>query len=210
MEGNPVIALTGGIASGKTAVSDRFAARGAIVVDTDRIARNVVRPGSRGLSLLIEVFGASIVDAEGQLDRAALRALIFSDDAARQRVNAVLHPLIEAEARAAVDAAEGPYVILVVPLLVETGLFGDADRVLVVDVPVALQVERLQARDGVDEAQARATLAAQASREQRLSMADDVIDNTGSLKALDAQVDALDRRYRTLRSLPAGRSRQDD
>jgi dephospho-CoA kinase len=194
----PVIALTGGIASGKTAVSDRFAALGASVVDTDRIAREVVRPGRPGLSLLSDAFGSSIVDSAGQLDRAALRERIFADDAARAKLNSLLHPLIETAAAAEVEVANGPYVILVVPLLVETGLFGDADRVLVVDVPEAVQLERLQGRDGVTAAQARAALAAQATREQRLAVADDVIENSGSLAELDAQVAGLDQRYRTL------------
>jgi dephospho-CoA kinase len=192
----PVIALTGGIASGKTAVSDRFASRGATVVDTDRIARDVVQPGRPGLNGLIEVFGEAIVDASGHLNRPVLRERIFADASARARVNAVLHPLIEAAAREAIADADGPYVILVVPLLVETGLFGDADRVLVVDVPESVQLDRLTARDGVGRDQARAALAAQATREQRLAVADDVIENSGSLTDLDVQVERLDRRYR--------------
>src|SRR6056297_1217894 len=184
----PVIALTGGIASGKTAVSDRFSALGASVVDTDCIAREVVAPDSAGL--------ARVVAASGELDRLALRDRIFDDAAARARLEGILHPLIEARARDAIRAADGPYVVLVVPLLIETGLFGDADRVLVVDVPRAVQLERLTARDGVTPDQARAALAAQATREQRLAVADDVIDNSGALEALDEQVARLDHAYR--------------
>ncbi|SRR6056297_2427891 len=192
----PVIALTGGIASGKTAVSDRFSALGASVVDTDCIAREVVAPDSAGLARVVEAFGDTVLAASGELDRLALRDRIFDDAAARARLEGILHPLIEARARDAIRAADGPYVVLVVPLLIETGLFGDADRVLVVDVPRAVQLERLTARDGVTPDQARAALAAQATREQRLAVADDVIDNSGALEALDEQVARLDHAYR--------------
>lgn len=195
-----VIALTGGIASGKTAVSDRFAARGIPVVDTDRIAREVVAPGTTGLAEVAAAFGKGILDAEGRLDRNALRKRIFGDAEDRERLEAILHPQIERAARAAVDAADGPYVILVVPLLVETGLFDDADRVLVVDVPESIQVERLMARDGVTAEQARDALAAQASRTRRLAVADDVIENVGVEDALDAEVQRLDQAYRDLRN----------
>ena len=195
-----VIALTGGIASGKTAVSDRFAARGIPVVDTDRIAREVVAPGTTGLAEVAAAFGKGILDAEGRLDRSALRKRIFGDAEDRERLEAILHPQIERAARAAVDAADGPYVILVVPLLVETGLFDDADRVLVVDVPESIQVERLMARDGVTAEQARDALAAQASRTRRLAVADDVIENVGVEDALDAEVQRLDQAYRDLRN----------
>lgn len=194
----PVIALTGGIASGKTAVSDRFSALGAVVIDTDRIARDVVAPGSEGLGRVVDAFGDRVLGADGGLDRRALRDRIFEDAAARDRLESVLHPRIETRAREAIRAADGPYVILVVPLLVETGLFDDADRVLVIDVPEAVQLERLTARDGVTADQARAALAAQATREQRLAVADDVIENTGTLEALDEQVRRLDREYRGL------------
>lgn len=192
----PVVALTGGIASGKTAVSDRFAALGVPVVDTDTIAREVVAPGTSGLAAVVAEFGPEILDADGGLDRAALRRRIFSDPAARRRLESILHPRIAAEARRRIDAAEGPYAVLVVPLLVESGLFADADRVLVVDVPESMQVERLLDRDGMDADAARAALDAQAPRSRRLAAADDVIDNSGSLQALDDQVRALDRAYR--------------
>ncbi|MGB0514603.1 MAG: dephospho-CoA kinase [Wenzhouxiangellaceae bacterium] len=194
----PVIALTGGIASGKTAVSNAFAARGAPVVDTDVIAREVVAPGSDGLAQVRAEFGDGVITADGALGRAALRRLIFADDGARSRLETILHPLIEGEARARLSRIEAPYAILVVPLLVESGLFGDADRVLVVDVPESVQIERLTARDGVDRTQAESALAAQVSREQRLRHADDVIDNSGSLEALKRRVAELDRDYRQL------------
>lgn len=194
----PVVALTGGIASGKTAASDAFAALGVEVVDTDLLAREVVEPGSDGLDALIEAFGAETVDANGALDRQALRQRVFSNPDARARLDGILHPLIEKLARKRLARATGPYAILVVPLLVETGLFGDADRVLVVDVPESTQIERLTSRDRVDPAQARRMLAAQASRAQRLAAADDVIENTGSLEELGEQVAMLDRRYRRI------------
>ncbi|MDT8449895.1 MAG: dephospho-CoA kinase [Wenzhouxiangellaceae bacterium] len=191
-----VIALTGGIASGKTAVSDAFAALGVPVVDTDRIAREVVAPGSDGLAAVREAFGDAVVDAVGGLDRARLRARIFEDAAARDKLEAILHPRIAAEARRRLAEIEAPYAILVVPLLVESGLFTDADRVLVVDVPEDIQVERLTRRDGMSRAQADAALAAQARRADRLAAADDVIENTGSLDDLKRRVAELDREYR--------------
>ncbi|MBY6203607.1 dephospho-CoA kinase [Halomonas denitrificans] len=197
-----VIALTGGIASGKTAVSDRFAALGVPVVDTDLLARDVVAPGTPGLDDVVEAFGAELLDETGALDRRALRERIFGDADARRRLESLLHPRIVQAARQAIERAGSDpqvrYVVLVVPLLVETGLFEDADRVLVVDVPETLQLERLAARDGVGVEQARAAVAAQATREQRLAVADDVIDNTGSLDALDEEVERLDRQYRAL------------
>jgi dephospho-CoA kinase len=192
-----VVALTGGIASGKSAVSDRFAELGAPVVDTDVIAREVVEPGSDGLAEIEREFGRDVMDGDS-LDRAALRRRIFDDPEARARLERILHPRIAAEARRRVAALDAPYAILVVPLLVETGLFGDADRVLVVDAPGWLQIERLTTRDGIDRNDAEAALRAQADREDRLARADDVIVNTGSLEDLAAEVDRLDATYRRL------------
>jgi len=191
-----IVALTGGVASGKTAVSDRFAERGVPVVDTDVLAREVVAPGSPGLAEVEAAFGAEIIDADGALDRSALRQRIFDDPDARNRLERILHPRIAEEARRRLASEAAPYAILVVPLLVESGLFEDADRVLVVDVPEAVQIERLIARDGGTRDQAEAMLAAQASREQRLARADDVIENTGTLEDLRRRVDALDATYR--------------
>ncbi len=190
------VALTGGIASGKTAVSDRFAALGASVVDTDRISREVLEPGSDGLEEVCRAFGQGVLGADGGLDRAAMRERVFSDEAARRKLEAIVHPRVRRRARALVREATGPYVVLVVPLLVETGLFQDADRVLVVDVPEEVQVERLVSRDGGTREQVRAMLDAQATRQQRLSVADDRIDNSGGLDDLDKAVARLDAIYR--------------
>ncbi|MGK7295800.1 MAG: dephospho-CoA kinase [Candidatus Wenzhouxiangella sp. M2_3B_020] len=194
-----VVALTGGIASGKTAVSDRFAELGAPVIDTDVIARAVVEPGSEGLAEIEREFGREVLDGES-LDRAALRRRIFDDSGARNRLERILHPRIAAEAERRIAGLDAPYAVLVVPLLVESGLFGDADRVLVVDVPESVQIERLTARDGVDRDDAEAALRAQADRDERLARADDVVVNTGSLDRLRAEVDRLDVAYRELAS----------
>ena len=193
-----VIALTGGVASGKTAVSDRFTELGAPVVDTDVIAREVVAPGSGGLAAIEAAFGAEMITAEGALDRAALRRKIFEEPGARTRLEDILHPRIAEEARRQLAGLEAPYAILVVPLLVESGLFSDVDRVLVVDVPEAVQIERLMQRDESTLEQAEAMLAAQATREQRLAKADDVVENTGTLAELNARIEALDRKYREI------------
>ena len=199
-----IIALTGGVASGKSTVSDRFAELGVPVVDTDVLAREVVAPGSAGLSEVAAAFGSEVVDGNGRLDRAALRRRVFDETATRRRLEEILHPRIAAEARRRLAAVEAPYAVLVVPLLVESGLFEDADRVLAVDVPERLQVERLMARDGASRSQARAMLEAQASREERLARADEVIENTGSLEALLRQVDRLDQKYRAVARGAAG------
>lgn len=193
-----VVALTGGVASGKSAVSDRFAELGVPVVDTDVLAREAVAPGSAGLAEVGTVFGPGVIGADGGLDRAALRRKIFDDPDARSELERILHPRIADAARRHLETLEAPYAVLVVPLLVESGLFADADRVLVVDVPEEIQVERLIKRDGTSRDQAQAMLAAQASREQRLASADDVIDNTGTLEELHRRVDELDEKYREL------------
>lgn len=193
-----VVALTGGVASGKTAVSDRFAELGVPIIDTDVIAREVVAAGSGGLAAIETAFGAAMITADGTLDRAALRRKIFDEPGARTRLEDILHPRIAEAARRQLAALEAPYAILVVPLLIESGLFSDADRVLVVDVPESLQIERLMQRDGSTREQAEAMLAAQTSREQRLARADDTIENTGTLAELNARVDELDRMYRQL------------
>ncbi|NBB93256.1 MAG: dephospho-CoA kinase [Gammaproteobacteria bacterium] len=194
-----LVALTGGIASGKSAVSDRFAQLGVPIVDTDLIARQVVEPGSTGLDEIARAFGREMLDEQGRLDRGRLRELVFADEAARRRLEALLHPLIAREARRQVrQHRDADYVILVVPLLVETGLFEDADRVLVVDVPESVQIERLMAREGIDAGRAARMLSAQASREERLAAASDVIDNSGPLERLDQQVEQLHARYRAL------------
>ena len=189
------VALTGGIASGKTAVSDAFSALGVPVIDTDVIARSVVEPGSPGLQQVVAAFGDGVLNAEGGLDRAGLRQVIFADPQARTRLEGILHPLIARAARAELEEVMAPYAILVVPLLVESGLFEDADRILVVDVPEHVQIQRLMQRDGGTEASATRALQAQASREQRLEKADDVLENTGTLAQLQVSVADLHRQY---------------
>lgn len=199
-----LVVLTGGVASGKTAVSDCFGRLGVDVIDTDLIAREVVEPGQPALNEIAEAFGRQLITPDGSLDRAALRQQIFSDPRRRQRLESILHPRIERRVRERIaTGSQHPYVLLVVPLLVESGLFGDADCTIVVDVPESLQIERLQARDGIDQEQARAMLRAQVSRAQRLAVADEIIENTGSIEALENTVHDL---HRKLTRLAASRA----
>ena len=195
------VGLTGGIASGKTAVAERFAARGIVVVDADVAAREVVEPGQPALQAIVEAFGADVLRADGTLDRAALRRHVFGDEVARRTLEAILHPRIREQMHADALRADGPYVIVAVPLLAEIGgrtAYPWLSRILVVDIPREVQRERLMARDDIDAALAEKMLAAQVDRKTRLAIADDIVVNTGALDALDAQVDALDRRYRAL------------
>jgi dephospho-CoA kinase len=186
------VGLTGGIGSGKSAVSERLAALGAVVLDGDKAARAVVEPGTPGLTRIAETFGAGVLRADGSLDRAKLAGIVFSDEGARQKLNAITHPLIHehilAAERAAV-AARGPDTVVVhdIPLLAEGQRAAEFDAVIVVDVPAGLQVARLAGR-GLPEDQARARMAAQATREQRLALADIVIDNSGTMEDLDRRV----------------------
>jgi dephospho-CoA kinase len=191
------VALTGGIASGKTTVANLFAAHGIPLVDTDLIAREVVEPGQPALGAVARAFGDDVLGPDGRLDRRLLREIIFDDPTARARLEAILHPAIRAEmARQSAAAAQaGPYQILVIPLLAEGGRRDHVDRVLVVDAPEAVQVERLMARDSVTREQAQASLLAQAKRETRLGIADDVVTNTGRIEDLREQVAALHERY---------------
>jgi dephospho-CoA kinase len=193
--GPPVVAVTGGIASGKTAVSDRFQTLGVPVVDTDLIAREVVAPGQPLLAEIAERFGKAILQADGSLDRRALRERIFADATARKTLESLLHPAILAAARQRIAGQESDYVIIVIPLLAEGGGHDWIDRVLVVDVPEAVQLERLQRRDGVTRSDAEAALASQASRRDRLAIADDVIENTADLETLHRRVDRQHQRY---------------
>jgi dephospho-CoA kinase len=192
------IGLTGGIASGKSTVADMFADLGVPVIDTDVISREVVAPGEPALAEIREAFGPGVIAADGTLDRAAMRSLVFGDSAARRRLEAILHPKIGKVTREQADAAEGAYQIIVVPLLVESPLRGFVDRVLVVDCDEDTQVTRLLARDTETEEQARRILAAQSSRAERLAIADDVISNDGNLDAVREQVRVLHRRYLVL------------
>lgn len=193
------IGLTGGIASGKTLVSDRFRHHGVAIIDADVIARQVVQAGSEGLAAVVAEFGTDVLNEQSELNRAALRRIIFSDTGARQRLDALLHPLIRAAAKDQYDRLQlqdVDYVIHAIPLLVETQQQADFDRVLVVDVPEAVQLQRLMQRDTIDLEAAQRILAAQASRQQRLAVADDVIDNTGTIEQTQAHVDALHTIYR--------------
>lgn len=189
------IGLTGGIASGKSTVADMFAGLGVPVIDTDVVAREVVRPGEPALAEIREAFGDRVIAQDGTLDRAAMRAIVFGDDLARRRLEAILHPRIGEATRRQADAAGGPYQVIVVPLLVESSLRKYVDRVLVVDCSEDTQIARLLARDAESEAQARRILAAQSSREERMAIADDVIANDGDLDEAREQVEALHRRY---------------
>lgn len=194
-----VIALTGGIAAGKSAVTRRFAALGVPIHDADVAAREVVAPGSEGLAAVVAAFGNEALDAHGHLDRAAMRRRVFADRSARKTLEAIVHPRVRQwlHERALADTA--PYCLLAIPLLVENiDHYRWIDRVLVVDAPADLQLARLMARDGIDEALARRMLAQQAERAQRLALAHDVIDNSGDEAALDAAVAALHQRYLAL------------
>ena len=189
------VALTGGIASGKSECAQRFAELGATVVDADVVARDLVAPGMPALNEIAAAFGTQMLDASGSLERTEMRALVFGDAEARRKLEAILHPRVRAEMLVRTDAAKGPYVLLVVPLYVETGGYDWADRVVVVDLPRELQLARAIARDAMAPSLAEAMIDAQASREQRLAIADDVIDNSGPPHALAPQVAALHERY---------------
>ncbi|MNG92022.1 Dephospho-CoA kinase [compost metagenome] len=191
-----VVAITGGIGSGKTTVANQFAALGIEVVDADLIAREVVAPGTPALAAITSHFGPEILTEQGLLDRRALRERIFSDPAAKSWLNALLHPIIRSEMLRQCAAVSSPYCLLVVPLLVENRLTELADRVLVIDVDEATQIERTCHRDGVSREQAQAILASQASRSERLAMADDVLDNqSGTTETIRERILALHETY---------------
>lgn len=194
-----IVGLTGGIGSGKSTVAEIFRRLGATIIDTDEIARALSLPGAPGYEAIVAAFGPGVLDADGQLDRAALRRRVFADAEARRRLEGLLHPLIRAEVDRALAVAPGPYVILVVPLLVETGGWRErVNRVLVVDCPEEQQVRRTMARSHLSREEVMAIMAAQASREARLAAADDVLVNDGDLGHLEESVRALDARYRAL------------
>lgn len=186
------VGLTGGIGSGKSEVSRRLATHGAVVVDADLLAREVVEPGTDGLAAVVAQLGPQVLGPDGALDRVAVGRRVFGDDEARHRLEAVVHPLVRQRA-AEIErrAADGAVVVHDIPLLVETGQQDDFDVVVVVDAPDDVRVERLVSVRGMDAAEARSRITAQASRERRLAAADEVVDNAGDLSALDAQVDAL-------------------
>lgn len=193
-----LIALTGGIASGKSAVADLFSKQGVRVLDTDVIAREVVRPGSTALAQIVADFGTDVIAESGDLDRAKMRARVFADPNERERLEAILHPAIRAELAVQSANAGGLYQIHVIPLLVETGRAHAYDRVLAVDCPTQDQIVRLMARDGSNKEEAERILASQASREQRLEAADDVIVNTGTFADLEGFVRTLHRNYENI------------
>lgn len=194
-----VIGVTGGIGSGKSAVTARFSERGVAVFDADIIARELVEPGEPALAEIVRAFGQRMLDAGDRLDRAALRAVVFGDDAARERLNAILHPRVHARLRALAHTPGPALAMLAIPLLAESGGRYDwLDRVLVVDVPREVQIQRAMWRDGMDRAGAERMLAAQAGRAARLALADDVIANDGPIELLDGVVARLHARYAAL------------
>ncbi|HMJ11087.1 MAG TPA: dephospho-CoA kinase [Polyangiaceae bacterium] len=189
-----VFGLTGGIGSGKSRVARRFRERGLPVIDADQLARDVVVPGSSGLAEIVAEFGAGVLDTRGELDRAALAKIVFNDEAARRRLNAITHPRVRelTALRISEHASAGALLVCYeVPLLVESGMAEALRPVVVVSAPEALQVERVMARDGASESDARARIAAQMSLAEKVKVADFVIDNRGSLAELQAQADAV-------------------
>lgn len=199
------IGLTGGIASGKSTVAQRFVELGVPVIDADESSRFVVTRGGAALAAVAARFGADVLTATGELDRRALRDRVFSDPKERLALEAILHPLIQADMRRRADAVTAPYVVMAIPLLVEGGSARErVDRILVVDVAEGIQLERLMSRDGGSLAQARAILEAQASRERRIKAADDVLVNAGSVSELRQAVDDLHQRYLSLATGFAG------
>ena len=204
-----IVGLTGGVASGKSEVTRLFEALGVTVADADLAARESVAIGSPGLAEVVDAFGSSVLAADGSLDRPAMRRRVFADEAARLRLEAIVHPRVRGLLRAHCEDAPGPYAIAAIPLLAEAAPEAGRDaggraaypwlqRVLVIDVPVAVQHARLLARDGIDAELAHRMIAAQALREHRLAIADDVLVNDGHLHALPDHVAALDARYRVL------------
>jgi dephospho-CoA kinase len=200
------IGLTGGIASGKSTVAERFSELGVPVIDADVSARIAVAPGSPGLAQVVAKFGEHLLTADGALDRRALRNLIFSDPGRRRELEAILHPLIRADMERRASAAAGPYLVMAIPLLIEGGGRERVDRILLIDVGEEVQLKRLMERDGGTLEQARAILAAQASRASRLEAADDVVLNEGALSALRYTVDRLHQRYLDLAVAKNGRA----
>ncbi len=186
-----VVGITGGIGSGKSAVTDRLASRGIDIVDADVVAREVVAPGEDTLSAIVAHFGDHILQADGSLDRAALRQIVFQDPAQRHWLEDVTHPAIRTRMKAQLESARGPYAVLVSPLLLESEQRALVDYVVVVDVPPELQIERASQRDQNSREQIERIMAAQLSRDKRLLGADDVIDNSGTLPFLEQQVDLL-------------------
>lgn len=194
------IGLTGGIGSGKSTVADMFAELGVAIIDTDRISRELTQAGGAAMAAIRAEFGEAMVRPDGSLDRPRMRAHVFAHGDARKRLEAILHPMIRAEAERQLTSVHGgPYVVLVVPLLVETGAYRSLiDRVLVIDCDEASRLRRIVSRDGLTEAEAHAVMASQASREQRLAAADDVLTNLAGLEPLRRQIAALHEKYQKM------------
>lgn len=203
-----IVGLTGGIASGKSTVERLFAAHDVPVIDADRIARDLVQPGEPGLEAIVHSFGTEVLTPDGQLDRNRLGDRVFANPAQRRRLETLLHPLVREKMRAAVDRLQSAYVILSVPLLLESGQDDMVDRILVVDLPQQTQRQRLLARDRRPVKQVEAILAAQADRQARLQVADDLIDNSGPIGALASQVATLHQRYLTISGHPSEQAHQ--
>ena len=198
-----IIALTGGIATGKTAVTRRFEALSVHVHDADIAAREVIAPGTPGLTAVVEAFGAEVLDGTGKLDRRAMRERVFTDPMARRKLEAIIHPLVRDWLRDRVAAETGPYCLLAIPLLAENiAHYRWIKHVLLVDAPESIQLDRLMLRDGIDETLARRMLAQQASRAERLALADYVIDNSGDEVALDVAVAQLHQRFGAVATRP--------
>ena len=189
------IALTGGIGSGKSTVAALFAKQGAPVIDADKIARELAAPGQPALQKIIDAFGQNIIRANGALDRKKLREIVFDDQTAKARLEAILHPLIYAEIDRRIDRVESPYCLAIIPLLLETGRQVGFDRVLLIDLPERLQLERALRRDRSSPALIKKMIASQITRTDRLQYGADVIDNTGAIDALDEQAHRLHARY---------------
>lgn len=189
------IGLTGGIAAGKSTVCSRFIALGVPIIDADDVARRVVQPGTPGLAAMVWHLGPDILNQDGALDRGALRQRIFSDRSLRQAVEGIIHPRVAAELARWIETTDAPYGVLAVPLLLESGMDAMVDRVLVVDVPEELQISRVMARDGWDEAAARGAVASQLTGRERRARAHDCLDNRGTVEELTRAVDTLHHRY---------------
>ena len=191
-----VIGLTGGIGSGKTTVAECFKARGIAVIDVDTIAHQITAAGGEAIPLIVQSFGAQVIAADGSLDRQKMRDIVFEDPQQRQRLEAMLHPMIRAISDRQVATASSAYVVLAIPLLIESGNPRErVNRIVVVDCPESLQIERVMKRSGLSESRVRSMMQAQASRAQRLAVADAVIVNDAGLEAVDAQVEALHLRF---------------
>ncbi|UCV11244.1 dephospho-CoA kinase [Dechloromonas denitrificans] len=194
-----VVGLTGGIGSGKSTVADLFAAKGIVVIDTDALAHELTAPDGAAMPALLAAFGPSIADVTGAMDRAAMRRLVFADATARARLEGILHPMIRRISDERCRLAASPYVILAVPLLVESGSYRErCDRIVAVDCPESRQIERVMVRSQLAEEEVRAIVSAQATRQQRLDIADDVVNNDGALTILYGQVDRLHLKYLSL------------